>query len=367
MARYIFSLLSMLCLLILVPSCVQGDMDDCPPMVSYAVAFRYTEHTKDYDRFYDDVKKINLFVFDENNLIYMTTWDVSPYEENYNIPLEKLPMGRYHIIAWGNVLENGNFTLDPDEKNFVIGETSLDDVRLMLNRSANQFSTVASDKELDMLFYGELDAEIPMYVSRIDTINLINNTNKVRVVLHWDHSGELRETSEIIDYDEVRVQLGASNAVYGFSNNFIGTDNVVYMPTACYYTDSILETDNNEWITMYSESNSVSEITNSCVYDFSILRMAIGSPISLTVQRKKSAIPNPYNLLSDSYDLIQAFTVYFDDQGVPESQRQKMFDKHEYYRIDLYFTYDFLMNTYVSTGLQVTPWTMVEQPEVPMN
>jgi hypothetical protein len=329
-------------------------------MVRYAVAFQYTNHTKSSDRFYDDVKKINLYVFDENNLIYTTTTELSPYETNFNIPLD-LPMGNYHIIAWGNVLDSQPFSVTPDE--FVKGQTTLAEARLTLQREAGNLS----QKELEKLFYGEIDAEIPLYVSRIDTMPLINNTNRVRVVLHWDHSGELKETDETINYDEVQVRLSASNAVYGFGNNLTGTNNAVYMPWASYYTDDILNEDDDDWLTMYYYSDAVSEVTNSCVYDFSILRMVVGSPIYLTVERKKPVIPEPNNLLSEQIDVIQTFIACFNDQGVPAAQRQNMFDKHEYYRIDLYFTYDLLMNTYVSGSLQVRPWTMVEQPEVPMN
>ncbi len=366
MVRYKFLLLSMLCSLLFMQSCVHGDLDDCPPMVQYAVAFEYTNHTyTGKDRFYDDVKKINLYVFDENNLVYTTTTKISPYETNFNIPLD-LPMGKYHIIAWGNALDNGNFTVTPDD--FVIGQTSLDDARLTLNRIANQFSTTASTEELEKLFYGELpNVEIPLYISRIDTMPLINNTNKVRVVLHWDHSGELKATDEKINYDEVRVRLSGSNAVYGFNNSLIGTNNVDYMPWAYYTTDSILKVDKNKWLTMYYYSNSVAEVTNSCVYDFSILRMITGSPISLTLERKKPAVSDPYNLLSDQINIIQTFTVYFNDQGVSAAQMQNIFDKNEYYRIDIYLTYDLLMNTYVSGTLNLKPWTLVEQPEVPMN
>jgi hypothetical protein len=336
-------------------------------MVRYAVAFKYTDHTNTgkTDRFYDDVKKINLYVFDENSLIYTTTTKVSPYETNFNIPLD-LPMGKYHIIAWGNVLDDGNFTITPED--FVIGRTSLNDARLTLNRITNQFSTKASTEELDKLFYGELaNVEIPLHISRIDTMSLTNNTNHVRIVLHWDHSGELKATEETIDYDEVRVRLSSSNAVYGFSNNFIGTNNVDYMPWAYYTTGSVLDEDKNEWLTAYYYSDMVAEVTNTCVYDFSILRMEVNSPVYLTVERKKLVIPDPYNLLSDQIDVIRTFTVYFNNQDVPATQTQTMFDRHEYYRIDIYLTFDELYNTYVSGTLKMVPWKLVEQPEVPMN
>ena len=357
MVRFKFLLLSMLCLLVVAQSCVHGDLDDCPPMVRYAVAFDYTNHTGNNDRFYDDVKKINLYVFDEGGLIYTTVTELSPYETNFNIPLD-LPMGNYDIIAWGNVLDEGDF----DFPRAITKGTSFDETRLFLQREADNFS----NEELDKLFFGVLNnVEIPLYVSRIDTMSLLNNTNKVRIVLHWDHTGELKATEEIVNYDEVSVRLSASNAEYNFENNFVSENNVVYTPWAYYLTDSILKADKNRWLTMYYYSNSVAEVTNSCVYDFSILRMFLNSPINLTIERKKPAVPDPYNLLDEQIDVVQTFTTYFDSRSIVVSQNE--FDKNEYYRIDIYLTYDELMNTYVSGTIKVEPWKWTNQDVVPMN
>ena len=363
MVRCKFLLLSMLCSLFVMQSCVHGSLDDCPPMVRYAVAFDYTNHTGSKDRFYDDVKKINLYVFDEDGLVYTTVTELSPYESNFNIPLD-IPMGNYNIIAWGNVLDSAAFEFP----RAITKGTSFDDTRLFLQREIDSLSRMISEEELDKLFYGVLNnVEIPLYISRIDTMALVNNTNKVRVVLHWDHSGELKSTEEIIDYNEVSVRLSASNAEYDFRNGFVGVDNVTYMPWAYYPTDSILKVDKNNWLTMYYYSESVAKVTNSCVYDFSILRMDVGSPINLIIERKKTVIPEPYNLLEEQIDAIQTFTVYFDSKGVLAAQRQNEFDKNEYYRIDIYLTYDELMDTYVSGGIKVSPWKFVGQGEVPMN
>jgi len=361
MVRFKFLLLSMLCLLFFAQSCIHGDLDDCPPMVRYAVAFEYTNHTGTNDRFYDDVKKINLYVFDENGLIFTTVTELSPYEKNFNIPLDNIPMGNYDIIAWGNVLDNGDFNFPKA----ITKGTSFDETRLYLQREMNNYS----DEELDKLFYGILrDVEIPLYVSRTDTMPLINNTNKLRIVLHWDHSEEINsQNGGIIDYSNISVGLSASNAEYGFNNNFTSTNNVNYLPWAYYSTDSILKADNNKWLTMYYYSDSIKEVTNSCVYDLSILRMAVGSPIYLTVVNEGANLPENRNLLGNPLDVIQTFIAYFDGEGVSASQRQNMFDKNEYYRIDIYLAYNKWTNTYFSGTLHSLPWKLIPQPEVPMN
>jgi len=145
--------------------------------IHYALAFEYTNHTGNTDRFYDEVKKINLYVFDENGLV-LTTSATGPFEKGFKIPLN-LPTGRYTIITWGNMLEGQPFAVTPA---FVPGVTTIQEARLVLRQYADNL-------RLENLFFGEREVDIPLYYSKTDTVSLINNTHNVRVVLHWDHTG----------------------------------------------------------------------------------------------------------------------------------------------------------------------------------
>ena len=357
MVRNVIFRLSILCAVLLMQNCVHGTLDDCPPMVRYAVAFEYRLHTGTTDRFYDDVKKINIYVFDEHNLVYTTVTELSPYETNFNIPLD-LPMGNYHIIAWGNVLADQPFTISPTE--FVKGRTTLEEARLLLQREVGN----VSQKEMEKLFYGELDVEIPLYVSRIDTIPLVNDTKWVRVVIHWDHSGEPQTDLERLHYDDVFVRLDASNAAYNFRNNFTETNNVVYRPYEYHYEGSILDTDirNPEIIAYYYQSDVIKNVTNTCVYDFNILRMKPESPIMLTIDRQKKIFPFPTNLAF--INVVQAFSAVFDRNGLVLN-KQPLFDKYDYYRVELHFYYDRVSGEYVTGSLHVVDWIEHEIPYIP--
>jgi hypothetical protein len=371
MGRYkLLLLLPVLSLFI--QGCVHGDLDDCPPMVNYAVAFQYTNHTGKTDRFYDDVKKINLYVFDEQNLVYTTTTELSPYEANFNIPLD-LPMGNYHIIAWGNVLDDQPFSVTPDE--FVKGETTLEEARLVLQREANNLS----QSELEKLFYGEINAEIPLYIDRIDTIPLVNNTNDVRVVLHWDHSGTVTSAEKIVDYDEVTVRLRGSNAVYNFRNGFVEPNTVVYAPYLTDTTAAILATEVPDRLRIYYYPDKTQSISDSTVYDFKILRMMVNNDITLTVLRKKPVM-EPENLFAPissplrndpdyGVNIIgnssgnEGFVRLFRDglNLTTEAAQQNAFDKYENYRIDVYFRFDELANTYISVvEVKIENWHVIE-------
>jgi hypothetical protein len=375
MVRYKLLLLPMLCFLVLAQSCVHGDLDDCPPMVKYAVAFEYTNHTGKTDRFYEDVKKINLYVFDEDNLIYTTTTEISPYEKNFNIPLD-LPMGNYHIIAWGNVLDDEPFAITPNE--FEKGKTTFDEARLILERKAGNLS----EDELEKLFYGTKDVEIALYYNRIDTVSLMNNTNRVRVVLYWDHG--ITSPENQIGYEDITVRLNGSNAVYKFSND-LELNKVIYSPYSIDLTGGILETDklpNALTIFYYPDIEPDNTGVDSVVYDFSILRMLVNNEIKLTVLKDAdSGIENllipktdPNRTNSDyGVDIIgtSAGTAGFtklmkESLHITTTQgMQQAFDQYENYRVNVYFKYDDATGVYITGEIKVTDWQLVEQDSQP--
>ena len=364
-------LLPFVCIMVL-QGCVHGDLDDCPPMVNYAVAFQFTHHMYNADRFYDDVKKINLYVFDENNFFYTTTTDVGPYEQNFNVPLE-LPMGKYHIIAWGNVLDSGHVSIAPST--FQKGITRLQDARLILEREANN----STHFDLEKIFYGDAIVDVPMYLSRIDTIPLINNTHNVRVVLHWDHTGNSRSyTGGFVEYEDINVNLHGSNAVYFFNDRDIpATDPVTYDPYFIDTTGNILRTnilDHELNIYYYPNVDSISTM-DSTVYDFKVLRLCPDNLLKLTIIQT-SPVGGFENLFAPIGSAMRRDIDYGADivgsssgnAGFAELMRlqlnvmtgeemQSTFDRYENYRVNVLLKYSPLANTYfATTSIKIQDW-----------
>ena len=361
MVRKKMFLLFVLCLIAFAQSsCIHGDLDDCPPMVQYAVAFEYTHHMYSGDRFYDDVKKINLYVFDDDNLVYTTTTELSPFESNFTVPLD-LPMGKYNIITWGNVLDNSPVSITP--ANFQKGVTTLQEARLTLQRDINNNSS----HELEKIFFGDTIVEIPLYVSRVDTVPLINDTHNIRVVLHWDHTDAVPLSyGQYIDYHEIDVTLHGHNAVY-FFNDMPAPNDVNYHPYAIDRTGEILRT--NIWehtlrINYYPDDLEAE--MDSTVFDFKVLRLVPGNELRMTVLQN-STVSGPENLLgilgspqrkdpSYGIDIVGSFT---DGNGFSKYKRENLnvpdpimlqssFDRYENYRVDVYLKYHPVANTYYS-------------------
>ena len=374
MVRNILISFSILCSVLLMQNCVHGDLDDCPPMVRYAVAFEYTNHTGNTDRFYDDVKVINLYVFDEENLVYTTKTALSPYETNFNIPLEELPMGNYHIIAWGNVLNGQPFTIAPDT--FIRGETTMAEARLRLQRAADNLS----QKDMEKLFYGEKQVSIPLYVSRIDTVPLINDTKWIRVVIHWDPTEEIKEDlGGVLDYNDVKVHFDASNGVSNFQNQFnplfhsISDYTVDYNPYLSYPVKSTGDLREHEIVASYLPRDFENYVIpaagwDTTVYDLCVLRMMPNLPLKLEIIRKKKVVELSATIFKeDIIPPLMARLDYLASRGDidEKANKQDYFDKYDFYRIDLYFTYDKIPGEYVTGDFQVEGWHVVHQPTIP--
>ena len=366
MVRNIFILSTLCCFLIFLQSCVHGSLEECPPMVNYAVAFKYTHNAWNNDRFRDDAKKVDLYVFDKDELFYTKKTGLrtkDPFEPNFTIPLD-LPMGTYHILAWCNVLDVQPFNIFPLE--FNKGVTTINQARLSLQREAGNLSHQDMDK---LLFGDSLHVEIPLYVNRVDTIPLINDTKHIRIVIHWDHTGELRATQQVVNYNDVEVRLAASNAEYNFSNNFTGVNNVVYTPYQYAYDTLYLAQNEREFeqrIYCYDKPVNYT-ITNACVYDFAILRMMENNPITITIGRNKK-VPSASVVLFKE-DIVAPVVNYFHvTRGITlPNATQSEFDKYDNYRIDFYFTYDEIAGEYVTGNFKIDNWHWVNQPEIPMN
>jgi len=249
--------------LLILQSCVTNNLDDCPEAIRYALAFEYTLHTETsnrivedgFDRFYDDVDKLFVYVFDATTkrCVYADTASLlAPFENNFTYPLP-LNVGKYEIIVWGWGRNPGDNALKISTAiipAITIG-TSIDDARLQLEES------ICKGK-LERIFYSEhRNVEIPAFVSRVDTLPLMNISNRIRIIIPDIKTAKLQ--------DEVDISITANDGAYNFNSVSRSTDsydalgyfrsgtnapdlnvgrgNVTYLPYVTYRTDSILRAD----------------------------------------------------------------------------------------------------------------------------
>ena len=248
-------------------SCVTNNLDDCPDAVRYAIAFKYTLHTEEsgrfingeYDRFYEDVDKLFIYVFDATTklCVYADTATVlAPFEDDFVYPIP-LNVGKYNIITWGWGRNEGSPSLKMSTAiipTVVPNVTTIDDARLQLEEAV-------VNNQLEKIFYSETrDMEISPFISRIDTLPLMNISNTVRIVLEDMRTAKLQ--------DEITISITGDDGAYLFnsiSNSKAGSypgdegyfksrnnapdlyagirSDVTYNPYVVYRTDSILKAD----------------------------------------------------------------------------------------------------------------------------
>ena len=245
-------------------SCVTNNLDDCPDSVRYAIAFEYTLHTETsnrmtkglYDRFYDDVDKMYIYVFDAATgiCVLADTALLAPFKNDFTYPLP-LSTGRYDIITWGWGRNPGDHSLRMSTAvvpTVVPGTTSINDARLQL-----EAATISG--KLERIFYSERrDLEITAFMSRIDTLPLMNISNMIRVVIPDARTAKMQDEISIsITGDDGAYRFNSTSAAKAGSYDGVGyfrsgfnspdidavRGNVVYLPFRTYRTDSILLAD----------------------------------------------------------------------------------------------------------------------------
>ena len=377
MVRKKLFLFPMLCAIIFMQSCVHGDLDVCPPMVTYAVAFTDTLHMYNGDRFSDDVKKINLYVFDDENLVYTYTTRVGtaePFEKNFKIPLD-LPMGNYHMIAWGNIFGNDSVAISPVTPH----ATHFDDVEVILHPNEDN----VSNKDLLSVFYGEKTINIPLYTDRVDTIPLINNTNHIRVVLHWDHTDA--DDGARANYDNIQVRLNGTNSRFDFNDEIL-PNTIQYAPYVTDHSGNLLRDDAKSFqLKIYNPLPTGVVVTpsDSSVYDFKVLRLFPGNELMLTIHQTNN-IGNTINLFAPvnsplrtspdfGVDIIgdisgtSGFSQYKKDvlNKNTREEMQESFDRYENYRVDIFLKYNKMNNTYIAIPeIVIEDWHKIIIPPI---
>ncbi|MDR1092165.1 MAG: FimB/Mfa2 family fimbrial subunit [Prevotella sp.] len=226
--------------MLIMQGCVRSDLDECPEAIRYSVAFKYTLHTEGTDRFYDDVDKMYIYVFDAgtDTCVYADTATMlAPFGNDYTYPLP-LNVGRYNIITWGWGRNTGDLSLKRNSAVIPVivpKETTIDEARLLLEEKM-------IDGRLEKTFYGELrNVDVPAFISRVDTMPLLNLTNQIRVVIPDAKTAAVQ--------DRISVFITGDNGAYHFESGDNAPDvdgvrgAVTYLPHISYRTDSILLAD----------------------------------------------------------------------------------------------------------------------------
>lgn len=179
------------------------------------VRFTYTMNMKYVDAFDVEVKRVDLFVFDENDrFVTRLSDEKASFGRDYRMPLD-LKSGKYHLVAWAGLYER-SYIFPEDLK---VGESTPLDLKVMMRREADAMQRT----ELDALWHSETDFEIVDNESRTTVMDLCKDTNKLRIVVQGEQGMGL--SSAVTDF-ETTIRNGHLN----YDNSLLDDEVISYKP-----------------------------------------------------------------------------------------------------------------------------------------
>ena len=352
-------------LIMLQQGCVTNTLDDCPDSVRYAISFNYTLHTETsnrplnggYDRFYDDVDKMFVYVFDAttSKCVFVDTVKLSaPFKEDYTYPIP-LNVGEYDIIAWGRGRTPGDAVKVSTAivPSIIPGTTTIDEARLKIDENI-------CNGQLERIFYSEMkDVKIPAFVSRVDTMPLMNITNQIRVIISDARTTKMQDDLDIsiVSNDgaySFNSRSAARDDSYGTGGYFRSGNNapdldgrvvgsVTYLPYKTYRTDSILIAD-----PIISEPYTGSGNNPMFIVDLSKLRLVQDNADTYLLINFEGN-PHRINLI----DILQKDII---DRGGSAPRVQYQLDRQHRWQIVFRIT-----DTFATAWIGVSEWHKVPQ------
>jgi hypothetical protein len=141
------------------------------------VSFKYTRNLEQKDKFADELRKVNLYVFNsEGKLIFEDSISGNPSQINYNRYL-RLEAGAYTLVAWGS----NNINMGDDFIQSAPSDSlTFDDLSFSIKNIRDTVNKVPAD-----LFYGLQQVTInpsDLSTNQTFTIDMMKDTKHVTVI-----------------------------------------------------------------------------------------------------------------------------------------------------------------------------------------
>lgn len=244
--------------LILTGCSIWEDLPECPPTtgkVWIGLSFTYhntTDENKNYiDLFGETARRTDLFIFNEDDLLIKKIEDATgPFVNGYRIPVEQLPAGTYHAVAWCNLYSNGATVLSPEP---VEGKTKKEELTVQLSELENNEITRHSLP----LLYGKTE---PFTVSENDLtragdtvipISLLRNTNEINIMVKWVDANTGKPCRDASHAESTRIYIRDNNGMYNLDNEQQTVDAFTYIPS---YLTNLPVNEEEEDATLHAKS-----------------------------------------------------------------------------------------------------------------
>ena len=252
-------------------SCINDDLDDCPPCAKSKVAlqFNYTYNVKEADAFASEVKNLNVYVFDENGKFFDSYIQSSDqFKTGHTMEISDLKDGKYTFVclardrqpisrAEGDEMEFSFSSLTP-------GVSTINDLTEKMGKE-NQQGELENNKDFAALYTAQTSIDF----KRMDEkgregqvvkgeLSLKKCTKTYRIVLLPYENEQMQFSPE--DFD---VRIEGSAAWLDHQGNKVKNESITYLPY------------NKEHRRNYTGETTVEEkpVEQALVYDLSSSRM----------------------------------------------------------------------------------------------
>lgn len=191
------------------------DEGDCS--VSYRVRFRYDWNIKFADAFAHEVRRVTLYVLDEDGGIVLTKTESGDNlaAEGYSMEID-VPAGKYELIAWCDAGEYRSWASENKE-------ARREDLVRTLDTKRQDNGSAYTDGRLDYIYYGHLsEADFTADEGQVTvTMPLMKDTNNFRVVLQ-------HLSGKPVDKDKFDFFITDDNGKMDWDNSLQPCDSITY-------------------------------------------------------------------------------------------------------------------------------------------
>lgn len=209
--------------MLLLASCnIYEDLNPCPHGIN--LRFVYDYNMEYANAFPSKVDNIILYIYDEQGNFLKSYSEAGEklHDENYRLKID-LPHGKYRFVAYGGIAgEDRSFNpvINPVEGN------TLTDLEIMMNNdNLINFDNIKfmSNESLHDFFYGALNVTVEGEMYHDATINLMCNTNNIRIMLQ-------SLDGQPVPMEKFEFAVADDNTLFDAENNLVPNGTVTYLP-----------------------------------------------------------------------------------------------------------------------------------------
>lgn len=303
-------------------SCLKQDDAICH---SY-VRFEYDYNLSYVDLFYMQASKVDLFMFDRNDIYIGVISQASSgatFDRNYRMQLPEGLDSDTKFIAWSGLYPESFRRGDMQQ-----GVSTMDDLIVALNAAVG----VQSDKDLHGLWYGTLENAEIRYINEVNTINMVKNTNNIRIVL------QSLEGNLDVNVDDFDFTFTARNNSYDKDNAVADNVSRVYVP-------------------FYAQNDAA---TDAAVIEISTLRLMQANDNRLLITYDGQVEPI-LDINLNNYINALKLAKY---GSMP---LQEFMDREDEYKIIIFLSDGGGVRHFISSKITINEWIVRDQDDAPGN